>query len=643
MSRRNIYLSMIPLEQARQLTLETFGQITKKHESLHASEATGRVLAEAVFAAVSSPPFHVAAMDGYAIRAEETFHASEQSPVFLQEEKNAFPVNTGQVLQEGCDAVVMIEKVTPEKTGLRIEAPVFPWQHVRKIGEDIVATEMLFPATHGITPYCIGALLSAGVRQVPVLAEPGVLILPTGSELVDAKRDPALLKPGEVIESNSHVLGKLSEACGGRWITAPPINDEIHLLAKFIQDAASRKDVDIILTVGGSSAGSHDFTRLALEEIGEILFHGITMMPGKPVVLGKVAGKPVFGIPGYPVSAILAFEELVKPLIRSILGRRDIPRPSCPVFLSKAIPSKLGLEEFVRVRLAEVYGRTIAAPLPRGAGCITSITEADAILRIPAHSEGMAAGSEAMAELLRPLEEIHNTLLVTGSHDNALDLLANELKPMGIRLSSSHVGSMGGLLAIRSRSCHMAGSHLLDPEDGSYNQNAIRRVLPDIPVCRLHLAVRIQGFIVAKGNPHEILGVQDLTRTEIRFINRQPGSGTRILLDYELQKNCIATHTIRGYDNEETTHMAVAAAILGGSADAGLGIAAAAGALGLDFVPLTPETYELIFPAELEKTPRIQAVIKILSSEEFKLSLEKLGGYDTKKTGTIIRPENSQS
>ncbi|MCW7753164.1 molybdopterin biosynthesis protein [Desulfobotulus sp. H1] len=641
MSQRNVYLSMIPLEQAREITLREFGSVTSKKEEIPSSQAVGRVLAEAVMAAASSPPHHVAAMDGYAIRAKETFHASESHPVFLKEMENAFPVNTGQVLPGDSDAVVMIEKVTQEEKGLRLEAPVFPWQHVRKIGEDIVATEMLFPATHEITPYCIGALLSGGVRSVPVFMQPGVLILPTGSELVSAERDPALLRPGEVIESNSHVLGRLAESCGGRWTAAPPIRDEVDLLASQLEEAALREDVDIILTVGGSSAGSHDFTRTALEKTGNVLFHGITMMPGKPVVLGKVCSKPVFGIPGYPVSAILAFEELVRPLIRSMLGRPVIHRKKCTVFLSRAIPSRLGLEEFVRIRLAEIAGRTIAAPLPRGAGCITSITEADAILRIPANSEGLATGAETTAELLRPIEEIHNTLLVVGSHDNALDLLANHLKPMGIRLSSAHVGSMGGLLAIRSQSCHMAGSHLLDPSDGSYNKNAIARILPETPVYRLHLAVRIQGFIVRKGNPMNIRRTADLLRPGLRFINRQPGSGTRILMDYELQKNTIFPGDIEGYDNEETTHMAVAAAVLSGSADAGLGIAAAARALDLDFVPLTPETYELIFPAELMQTPQIQAVIRILSTKTFRESLKALGGYTIENTGKLTGPERT--
>ena len=638
MSQRNVYLSMIPLKQAKTETLRAFGRTMEKTETIPAALALGRVLAEPVFAAVSSPPFHVAAMDGYAISAQDTFHASESHPVFLEEGRTAFAVNTGQVLPEGRDAVVMIEKVSPEARGLRLESPVFPWQHVRKIGEDIVATEMLFPATHEITAYCIGALLSGGVREVRVLAKPGVLILPTGAELVPADRDPALLKPGEVIESNSHVLGNLAQTCGGRWLVHPPIPDDPHLLADTLEKAALQGDVDLILTVGGSSAGSHDFTRMALEKTGRVLFHGVTMMPGKPVVLGIVHGKPVFGIPGYPVSAILVFEELVRPLIRSLLGRPDSLRSLCSAILSRALPSKLGLEEFVRVRLAKVSGRIIAAPLARGAGCITSITEADAIARIPAHTEGLAAGESIEVELLRPMEEIRNTLLVVGSHDNALDLLANSLKPFGIRLSSAHVGSMGGLLAIRSQSCHMAGSHLLDPQDGTYNENAIARVLPDIPVCRLHLAVRIQGFIVKTANPKNIRSARDLIRPDVRFINRQPGSGTRILLDYELQKEGLSASAIQGYDNEESTHMAVAAAVLGGAADAGLGIAAAAKALGLDFIPLTPETYELIFPAALENTPQIEAVIRILNTEAFKKALEALGGYDTKETGRLIRP-----
>ena len=576
-------------------------------------------------------------MDGYAVEAATTFHASPSRPVELASGKTAFPVNTGNPLPDGCDAIIMIEHVTENGEGsLTIEAPAFPWQHVRKVGEDIVATELLFPGSHEITSYCIGALLSGGIRKVEVFRKPAVAIVPTGTELVSPDRDPALLQPGEVIESNSHVLGNLVEEAGGRWIPQPPVADDATLLADTLKTLLEDPEIDMVLTVGGSSAGTKDFTRAAMADLGDILVHGVTMMPGKPVVCADINGKPAFGMPGYPVSAIVAFEQLVRPLIRKLLGQRDPVRPEIDVLPARNLPSKLGNEEFIRVRLGNVDGRIIASPLPRGAGCITSLTEADGILRVPAASEGVTANHLVSAELLRPAAEVDTTLVVIGSHDNALDILADLMKPKGVRLSSSHVGSMGGLVALKNRTCHLSGSHLLDTETGTYNETDIKKVLPGEKVVRVHLAVRSQGLMVQKGNPKGISGIRDLVRDDVRFINRQPGSGTRILLDWELKQAGMSASTVRGYGIEAYTHMEVAAAVAGGAADCGLGILAASRALGLDFVSMTTEEYDLVIPESRLSLPQVAVLLETLESMEFTTRLADLGGYDTTRTGMIL-------
>ena len=397
-------------------------------------------------------------------------------------------------------------------------------------------------------------------------------------------------------------------------------------------------DFNMVLTVGGSSAGSEDYTKGVIGNLGEVLVHGVTIMPGKPILIGKIKNKPVFGIPGYPVSAIIAFEQFVHPLLCTMLGQPETERQNAQVEPTKKIPSKLGVEEFIRVKLGAVGNKIMAIPLPRGAGCITSITEADGIIRVPNNVEGIKPREPATVELLHPLSSINNTIVVVGSHDNTLDIIADQIKAghNSLTLSSSHVGSMGGLMAIKKEVCHLAGSHLLDTDDGSYNISYIKKHLPNKTVKLVHLVFRDQGLIVQPGNPRSIKGIEDLSRDDTTFINRQAGSGTRILLDYKLNQLEIKPEKISGYDNEEFTHMSVAVAVLSGSVDVGLGIFAAAKALNLNFIPVVTEQYDLIIPEEYFETKNVQTLLEIINTKEFKNQVEALGGYSTEKTGEII-------
>ena len=639
-SKRNIYLKMKPLETARGLVFKHFPAPSPPvTETVPVPEAVGRVLAVPVFARLSSPNFHSAAMDGIAVQAEQTFGASETSPRQLQIDREAFFVNTGHVLPADTNAVIMIEHVNDLGDGrMVIEAPAFPWQNVRRMGEDIVATELLFPRNHVVTPYCIGALLSGGIFEVEVPARPRVRIIPTGSELVSWQSPRARhLQPGQVLETNSYVLGELVKAAGGCFERDAIIVDDPEMIRQAVEDAV-RGDFDMVLTVGGSSAGSEDHAKRVVAELGEILVHGVTMMPGKPLLVGDVAGKPVFGIPGYPVSAIIAFEQFVRPLLRRYMAQLDPKPQTLPVETARKIPSKLGTEEFLRVKLGRVGSRVVAAPLPRGAGCITSITEADGIIRIPRNVEGLREGEQTVAELLRPAEAIDKTIMIVGSHDNSLDILADEIRrgASGLTLSSSHVGSMGGLMAVKRGVCHLAGSHLLDTGDGSYNRSYIRKYLPGKDVRLVHLVMRDQGLILPKGNPKGIAGLEDLVRPEVRFINRQNGAGTRILLDFRLKALGIDPVAINGYADEEFTHMAVAVAVLSGTADVGLGIQAAAQALMLDFIPVVTEQYDLVIPGEFFDDAGIQVLLETIRSDRFKQRVQALGGYGTERTGQIL-------
>ncbi|MBL0715360.1 MAG: molybdopterin biosynthesis protein [Desulfosarcina sp.] len=638
--KRHIYLQMKPLNEAKALVMDRFpAPKPPRTETLPVPDAVGRILAQPVFARLSSPNFHAAAMDGIAVRAEDTFGACETDPRQLELGRNAITLNTGHVLPPDTNAVIMIEQVNDLGDGrVAIEAPAFPWQHVRRMGEDIVATELLFPRNHAVTPYCVGALLAGGIFDVEVYRQPRILIIPTGSELVDWQGQAKVkLKPGQALETNACMLGKLVEAAGGTFDRHDIVVDDPAQIQNAVAGGVAG-DYDLVLTVGGSSAGSEDYAKTVVAALGEVLVHGVTIMPGKPVLIGDVQAKPVFGIPGYPVSAIIAFEQFVRPLIRRFIGQPDEVPDQATVRAARKIPSKLGLEEFLRVKLGQVDGRLVAAPLPRGAGCITTITDADGLLRIPANTEGLLEGEETTAELIRPRWAIEKTVLIVGSHDNTLDILADEIRrdASGITLSSSHVGSMGGLMAIKRGVCHLAGAHLLDTADGSYNRSYIRKYLPDMNVRLVNLVLRDQGLLVPKGNPKRIRGLEDLAREDIHFINRQGGSGTRILLDYRLQQLSIEPGTISGYADEEFTHMAVAVAVLSGTADVGLGIQAAARALDLDFIPVVTEQYDLVIPDRFFRMEGIQVLLDTIGSDHFKQRVAALGGYSTELTGRLM-------
>jgi molybdopterin molybdotransferase/putative molybdopterin biosynthesis protein len=638
-SKRNVYLDMKSIKETEKILFDHFGHLKTDVETLDVVNAKDRVLATPVMAAISSPNFHAAAMDGIAVDAKVTFGANEDAPITLCPDKNAFWVNTGHAMPEGTNAVIMIEHLNiMDEKSVEIEAPVFPWQHVRKMGEDIVATQLLFPRGHRINSHSLGALLSGGIFTVKVYKRPKVLIIPTGSELKqwhEIQIDQ--LKPGDVVESNSCVLGGLCEDHGALFDRHPMLRDNLENIQKAVETAA-KQDYDMICIIGGSSAGSEDFAKPVIASLGDIYVHGVTMMPGKPLMFGKIFDTPIFGIPGYPVSAIVAFELFAGPLL---LNMQKLPRKeilSAPVSPARKIASKLGIEEFLRVKIGSVDGKLVSSQLPRGAGSITTLTEADGIIRIPQNSEGISENQSIKAQLLRPLSAIENTIVITGSHDNTLDLLADHIKGVNgdISVSSSHVGSMGGLMAIKKGACHMAGAHLLDPEDGSYNISYIKKYLLDQKVWVINLVMREQGLIVAKKNPENIQSIEDLKTKALRFINRQPGSGTRILFDYKLKTLGISIHDIKGYENDEYTHMSVAVGVLSGRADAGLGIKAAARALDLDFIPVVTEEYDLIIPDRFYRTQKIQTLLETIKTEQFQERILALGGYGTKNTGKII-------
>lgn len=637
--RRSIYVDNLPLDEAMARWRQALAEVdclAPRSEAVAVDEAMGRITAEAVYAPRSAPFYNSAAMDGIAVDFLNTLGASEARPKRLAASEH-IPVNTGNALPPATNAVIMIEDVQPLDNGaVEIIAPAPPWQHVRTIGEDIVVSELLLPENHRIRPIDLGALLAAGVSQVRVLVPPNVTVIPTGSEIVQPGEE---LRPGNIIEFNSRILAGYLSEWGARATRHAIVTDEPELLRRAIDAACRDDDCDIVVINAGASAGSRDFTAQVLGELGRVVVHGVNIKPGKPVILAIVHNKPVIGLPGYPVSAVLTLRLFGKVLVEQRLRREHLPEPSVQAALSRPLPSKLGTIDFVRAKLGRVGGKIIATPTGHGAGAVMTLVQADGILTVPAGSEGIGAGEQVRIELLRPLDEIENTLVFIGSHDNILDVLANLLhrqRPL-VRLSSSHVGSMGGIMAIQRGEAHLAGSHLIDEESGEYNVPFLQKMLPGLPLSLINLAWRDQGLLVPPGNPKKISGFADLRRHDVTFINRQRGAGTRILTDINLKKLGIAPAEVRGYQREEYTHMMVAQAVATGSADTGLAIRAAAVALRLDFIPVAKERYDLIVPAAHLDDGKVQTLLTVLRQNgEFRATVSGLGGYDLSDCGALL-------
>ncbi len=637
-NKRDVYLDDRPWEEALAellAHLASLGSLSPgAPEDISVEQALGRVTAEPIFAVNSSPHYHASAMDGIAVDSALTFGASDTSPKHIQLGEKAQVVDTGDPIPAGCDAVIMIEDVHfVEDDVFEITSAAAPWQHVRAIGEDVVATEMILPGNHRIRPMDIGGILAGGVVRVKVHPKPKVALLPTGTELVQPGGE---LKPGDIVEYNTRVFGAMVESWGGEALRWPITVDNWEKLKDSVQQAVLQADVVVINA--GSSAGREDFTAELIRELGTVLTHGAAIKPGKPVILGEVKGKPVIGVPGYPVSAFLTMELFVRPVVYQKLGSIAPLPQTTEAIISRKMPSPMGVEEFIRVKMGQVGAKIIATPISRGAGVIMSLVRADGMLRVPRLSEGFRAGETVKVELMRPLEEVRQTTVVIGSHDMALDILANHLRRKfpEASLSSANVGSLGGLSAIKRGECHCGGTHLLDEDTGDYNVSYIQRLLADRPVVLLNLVYRQQGLMVAKGNPLKIKGLEDLAREGMRFINRQRGAGTRILLDYRLKQLGIDPDSIYGYNREEYTHMSVAAAVASGAADAGLGILAAANALELDFVPVVEERYDLCIPGEYWNTPYIERMLEVIATAEFRQQVEALGGYDLRDCGGVM-------
>ena len=676
----SVYLHDIPLNQAQAKFQEALQsadlwRVLSTEEIPLDEKALGRVTVESIWAKISSPHYHASAMDGFAVRAEDTIGAQPSNPIQLSVNSNQLLkteyVDTGDPLPDWANAVIPIENVESldennqitnairNPSSIRIRASVTPWSHVRPLGEDIVATQLVLPAGHILRPVDLGAIAASGHQTIKVSRKPKVAIIPTGSELVPIG---SKLKSGDILEFNSLVLTSQIKQMGGEATRFEIVKDDFDLICETVLQASN--DYDLILLNAGSSAGAEDFSAKVVQKLGELLVHGVAVRPGHPVILGVIArnevtkqsptrdeiasGKeqerprnditPIIGIPGYPVSASLTVDIFVEPILAKWLGRKQNELQTEEAILTRKIVSPAGDDDFVRVAIGKVGDKLLAAPLSRGAGVITSLVQADGLALIPSGTQGIDAGEKIQVKLYRTKSEIEKTILAIGSHDLTLDLMAQFLAEKNRRLASANVGSQGGLVALRRGEAHFAGSHLLDPNTGEFNISYIRQYMPNIKVKVVALVNREQGLIVQKGNPKGIKSLGDLAgrsqERSVQFVNRQKGSGTRTLLDYHLNQLNIPHEYIAGYHQDEYTHLGVATAVASGRAACGLGIAAAAQALDLDFIPLFQERYDLVIPKEF--VDFLTPLFDLLTDSRFQHSISLLKGYDVSIMGTII-------
>jgi len=629
------YLTVTPLEKAREDYINALKQagFHAEKERIPVFSACGRITAEAVYANICAPHYAASAMDGIALNARLSFGATDTTPVRLSPEQYV-TVDTGDPLPEGCDAVIMVEDITRRDDGsVTIYAPAAPWQYIRQIGEDICAGEMILASNMRVSPASIGAMIAGGVLEISVIKRPLVGIIPTGDEIIPPCTDP---KAGDILEFNSSIFSAMLSEWGADAKTYPIVPDKRGMIRDAVARAA--RECDLVLLNAGSSAGREDFSASVIGELGEVLYHGLAMKPGKPAILGICGGKPVLGVPGYPVSGIIVIEELLKPLI-SLCTKLPLPeKDTVRAVLTRPVMSGLKYREFVRVRMGYVGDKLTASPLNRGSGVVSSFMKADGIMEIAQGCEGYEAGEEVEVRLLNSEAQLRNTLVVIGSHDPLLDELSDMLhaEDGAVFLSSSHVGSMGGIMAIRRGEAHAAGCHLLDTDNGEYNISYMRRYFPQHEVHLVRCVGRQQGLMLSAGNPLGISGFSDIAAPDVRYVNRQKGSGTRILTDYLISKHGMDAKSIYGYEREELTHTTVAAQIAGGSADAGMGIYSAAKLFGLDFLPICIEEYDLIIPDYAWESPLIKKLLETLKSEAFKERLCSLGGYTVEGAGEEI-------
>ncbi|MDD1691435.1 MAG: molybdopterin biosynthesis protein [Methanoregula sp.] len=610
------YLDLRSLDEALTLLRDSF-TIPRYTEKIPVVQAVGRVVAEPVFATYSVPEVSISAMDGIAVRSRDTIGASDRNPITLEHHAR---VNTGNVIPPEFDAVIMIEDVWEAGSSFQIRRAAAPWQHIRPAGEDIKENKLVLPRGHVIRPFDIGALVTYGITTIEVLSV-RVGIIPTGSELVPPGVRP---KPGQVVESNTVMAQVFLSQMGAHCTRLPIVQDEPDLIREAMRKAV--RENDLVLISAGSSAGTRDFTESVIRSLGELVFHGVAVKPGKPVMLGKVEGKPVLGLPGYPLAAQTVLREFAAPLLES-WGFAPAPRYPVTARLAQAITSDPGFDEFVPLFVGRIGTTLYGMPHGKGGFAQMATVKSNGYTHIPAPVEGYEAGTELEVLLTTDIGSIERTLFFTGTLDPALEELANLAHDNGLFIHATNPGNIAGFLALGSNTCHAAPLVLpAQPLPGIYLP--LMRPLDTDDMAFIHIATIEMGIASRDG-----LGVADLTHA--RFINTRRETPSRMVLDSLLTAEGIDPSQVNGYPQEVHGPPAVAVAIKNGFADAGMCTSGIASANGLRFVPVAHEDYELAVRMEMLTDSRIKMLIGLIRSPAYQTLLEKTGGYATEKTGRV--------
>lgn len=614
----NRYLTLTPLEQALSI-LKTSFAAPDRLERIPIIQAVGRVVAVPLYAKYSVPEASLAAMDGIAVRSADTHGASDQAPVILEQ---FLRVNTGNIVPPRFDAVIMIEDTWECKDRFQVRKSASPNQHIRPAGEDIREHQLVLPAGHQIRPFDIGALATYGITHVEVRSV-RVGIIPTGSELVPLGVRPV---PGQVVESNSVMAQVYLGSMGAQCTRYPITRDEPDLIAKTLENAV--RDNDLVLISAGSSAGTRDFTASVIRSLGELLFHGVSIRPGKPVMLGRIDGKPVIGLPGYPLAAQTILREFAAPLLET-WGFPPVRLNQVTATLSRALTSDPGFDDFVPVYAGRVGTTCWGVPHSRGSGVQMATVKANGYIHVPGPVEGYETGSRVEVFLTTDPAVIDRTLLLSGTLDPGLEDLAMLVHERGLFLHATRSGNIGALLTLNNMACHAAPMSLPSyPLLGKWP--VLLQNMPREGLVFVHIAAVEVGIVSRDG-----LDIKD-TGT-VRWINSRKDTASRFLSDTITSSQDRTPLQIKEYPREAGGPAEVVSAIGNETADAGICPASIAAAAGLRFTPLGQEQFGLAIHPQMLSDPGIGTLVSVIRTPEFRQVLAKYPGYGSSHTGEVHR------
>lgn len=635
-ARQEQFLDVIDRDEATRRFHQHLDLTPIGTERVVLASALNRVLAETVSAPIDVPGFDRSNVDGFAVRSADTSEASEQRPRRVKlnaevlspgiapqqtvESGTATPIATGGVVPRGADAVLMIEhsELIEDESGdwIEIRHPVSPGQAITFAGTDIGRAETVLRTGDLLTSREIGVLAALGFAEVNVYQTPRVAIIATGDEIV-APGDA--LPTGSVYDSNSAILAAAILELGGQPEFMGIVPDDESQLQTVLDEALQR---DLVLLSGGTSKGAGDLSYRVVQRLENpgIVAHGVALKPGKPICMAVTDGKPVVILPGFPTSAIFTFHEFVAPVIERLAGRKPRRHGTVTAQLPVRVNSDRGRTEYVLVSLVRSAAGLSAYPIGKGSGSVTTFSHADGFISIDRHTELIAEGAEVDVRLLSSQLEPAD-LVVIGSHCVGLDVLIGAMAERGYRCKVLHVGSMGGIAAARRGECDVAGIHLLDPTTGRYNESYAGDGI------ELHRGYgRNQGIVYRPGDPRlEDCSASEaianvLTDPDCVLVNRNPGSGTRILID-----ELLAGHRPPGYAVQARSHNAVASAVSQGRADWGLAIDTVARSYGLGFIPVREEKYDFLLPADRMQRPAVREFLELLGAPEIRRQLIDIG------------------